>query len=186
MPHLFIGIELSHQTKLVLKNLSINLADRIDGARWTPQENMHLTLKFLGETPISKLDEVEKVLYESTAHFRKFSFTLDKPGFFPGEKRAKIIWVGVRFGASELIELANAINDGLAGIGFEKDIKPFKPHITIARIKAPKQPDNAFGNIDISNILGHVVNMGAITIFESTLTSKGALYNAIARIPLRP
>jgi 2'-5' RNA ligase len=186
MQRLFIGIELSKQTKLLLNGLSVNLAGGIENAKWVRQENIHMTLKFLGNTPDEKTEAIKQVLQNVAARFRKFSFTLDEPGCFPREDRATVIWVGVRFGASELIELARVIDMVLADIGFKTEKRLFKPHVTLARIKTPTPVNNVFADTDVSEIIGHVVNVAALTVFKSTLSPKGAHYDVLARIPLSP
>lgn len=186
MPRLFIGVELSTQTKLLLNNIALDLSNNFRDLKLVQQDNLHLTLKFLGDTQESKLVAIISTLREVAKIFRKFSFTLDAPGCFPKANNATVFWIGVRHGFSELSELAKEIDIALGNIGFHEENKPFKPHITIARMKKPTAIHNAFNEIDISEVHGRVVNVTALTIFKSTLSAKGAIYEVIEKISLNP
>ncbi|MBI4733612.1 MAG: RNA 2',3'-cyclic phosphodiesterase, partial [Rubrobacteridae bacterium] len=181
-----LGIELSPQTRTLLECLMQELSADISNTKWISKDNLHLTLKFLGDTPNTKQPLIEETTREAISGFRKFSATLDKPGSFPNENKARVIWVGIRFGAAELISLAGKIDQYLIEHGFQTENKPFKPHITLARIKTPIPVGAALHKIDTADISGHVINVSAVTIFESTLSKQGAKYEIVSRIPLKP
>jgi 2'-5' RNA ligase len=160
------------------------MSEYIDNAKWIPRENMHITVKFLGDTPDTKIAPIETVLREVAEHFRRFSITLDKPGCFPRPEKANVLWVGLRFGAHELEELAKAVDLALSKLGYATEKRPFQPHITIARIKTPSNVCRLFDNLDYSAIKGNVVNIPALTIFKSVLSPKGAKYEVLNRVML--
>jgi 2'-5' RNA ligase len=146
--------------------------------KWVAKENLHITLKFLGET--DKRNEIEKKIEEIKDRFYPFDVHLKDIGAFPSPKRAKILWVGVKDGMDNLIELFRAIDNKTAELGFEKETRKFTPHITFARVKKGKYslPENiefSFAPFPVNEI----------TLFKSTLTPKGAVYETLSTIPLR-
>jgi 2'-5' RNA ligase len=184
MPRLFVGVELSDQVRLLLEHLSKQMSEHVDDAKWIPRENMHITVKFLGDTPDAKIEAIKTVLYEVAERFRRFSITLDKPGCFPKPEKANVLWVGLRFGASELEALAKEVDASLSKLGYDTEKRAFRPHITVARIKTPANVCQLFDNLDYSAIKGSVVNISALTLFKSVLSPKGAKYEVISRVPL--
>ncbi|MCL6472495.1 MAG: RNA 2',3'-cyclic phosphodiesterase [Firmicutes bacterium] len=182
---LFVGIELPSHLKHVLYNISEPLRSQLSNTRWVSPENIHLTLKFLGSTEDEKLDEIVNAIENAIKNFRKFYFSLDSVGGFPSSRKARVLWVGISHGSSELIELSKAIEESLAPLGFEIEKKPFKPHITLARIRIPTSIESAATQMPSGEISGRVVNVDGITIFQSRLKPTGAEYEAIRFIPLQ-
>ncbi|RLE66906.1 MAG: RNA 2',3'-cyclic phosphodiesterase [Thermoprotei archaeon] len=142
------------------------------------KENIHLTLRFLGEIPSTLVDDVVNAL--SRVDFSPFRITLHGIGAFPRLSRPNVIWVGVVEGVNELKELASKINLVLKKLGFPPPDKPFSPHITIARIK--RRPDintlvdivNTFINDTYGSIL-----VDNFRLKKSTLTPKGPIYTTL-------
>jgi len=168
----------------MLYGVSTELMDKIENARWVPQGNIHLTLKFLGSTPDEKLDDIENAIREAVHGFRKFFFSLGDIGAFPSHRRARVVWIGVHHGASELVELSQTIEKALIPLGFESENKEFKPHITLARIKAPKSIEAVLSEFQDDIFTGRIVNVDGITIFRSTLKRTGAEYESLRYVPL--
>lgn len=120
-----------------------------------------------------------------TLGFRKFSFSLGQLGGFPSVNRARVLWVGVRHGESELIQLSQTIDKALAPLGFKPEDKQFKPHITLARLKAPKSIADAISSVPTDSFFGRFVNVDGITIYQSRLKRSGAEYESLRYIPLQ-
>jgi len=168
----------------MLHGISTELMDKIENARWVSQGNIHLTLKFLGSTPEENLDDIENAVREAVSGFRKFYFSLGGLGTFPNARRARVVWVGINHGASELVELSQTIDKALTPLGFEPESKEFKPHITLARIKTPKSIEAALSEFKDDSFTGRLVNVDGVTIFKSTLKRTGAEYESLRYIPL--
>jgi len=135
-------------------------------------------LKFLGET--DKKTDIEKKIKEIENRFPPFDVSLKGVGAFPSPKRAKILWIGVKEGMDNLIDLFQAIDNKTADLGFEKEKRKFSPHITFARVKKGKYslPENiefSFAPFPVKEV----------TLFKSTLTPKGAIYETVFTLPLR-
>lgn len=145
--------------------------------RWVNKENLHITMKFLGET--EKKAAIEEKMKEIRKEFSPFKVSLKGVGAFPSPKRARILWVGIEEGLKNLTELFTAIDEKMHVLGFEKEKRNFTPHITFARVKKGKYrlPENVefyFESFPVNEV----------TLFKSTLTSKGAIYETLSTTPL--
>ncbi len=125
---LFVSVELPELIKSKLASLSDEFpSDSITPVR---PENMHLTLKFIGEVPLAAIANIEQKL--QLIEFDSFSLSLKSVGVFPNENYVRVVWVGCE--SEELVSLAKKINKALADIG-KKDDREFSAHLTIARVK---------------------------------------------------
>lgn len=102
---------------------------------WVATQNLHLTLKFFGDTPNQQLGPISEALFMAAADFPPFSFTVEGCGTFGSVRQPNVIWLGIK-NAGELIKLYHSINKHLAPLGFVPDKKLFTPHLTIGRIKS--------------------------------------------------
>ncbi len=101
--------------------------------RWTKPENVHLTLKFLGEVPEESLTDIGGVLREVAARHETFEIEADGFGAFPSAEKARVLWAGVGEDAARLRTLAGEVEDALEPLGFEREDRVFTPHITLGR-----------------------------------------------------
>src|SRR5437867_9680136 len=112
------------------------------------RENIHLTLKFLGNVSPAKLAEVKSALAE--VKFQPFSLEIKGAGAFPSLKRMNVVWVGVGEGWSQVELVFEQTEKLLHNIGFSRETRPFSPHITIARVRSGRNRD------EIASFLGHL------------------------------
>lgn len=167
----FVAAEITSQDILnSIKNMQEGL--RIE-ARPVELQNMHFTLLFLGEIPESMAQKVQDKL--KSIQFNSFDISFEGVGAFPKPKFPRVVWIGVKNGAEQLVELAKTVERELSPLGFKSD-KEFKPHITIFRIKnkigditdeLAKYSDEKFGSQKISEI----------KLKKSTLTPSGPIYS---------
>jgi 2'-5' RNA ligase len=99
-------------------------------ARWVRPESLHVTLKFIGEKPVEKVDEIERVL--AAIRCGGFDLSIRGVGFFPTPKAARVFWIGIESGPA-LAALAGAIDAATSSLGISKEDHPFSPHLTLAR-----------------------------------------------------
>ena len=144
-----------------------------DRVRWTSPENVHLTLKFLGEVRAEALDDIRAALGEVCAEHAPFEAMLAELGAFPSARRAKILWVGVGTGSDRLRYLAADIDDALAPLGFKREKRPYVPHLTIGRVRG--RPANF--DLPSTREAGFRVRRAELT--ESTLAAEGAVYRTV-------
>ncbi len=168
----FIAINIPEELKAKISLLKKDL--NIDGIKYVKEENLHITLKFLGDVANTKIAEIEKVLRE--IKFKNFTVCLHSVGVFPNENYIRIVWVGCE--SKALVELADKINNLLSGM-FKKE--SFSAHLTIARVKR---------NVDFSEFLNKHKNENfgefEVSSFElkmSELDREGPNYSTLAEFP---
>jgi 2'-5' RNA ligase len=151
---------------------------------WTRTEQLHLTLAFLGEQPPEALER----LYGAAApcsELEAFEASLAGVGAFPSPRRAHVIWLGIAEGASELSALAERLCSGLRAAGFELETRPFRPHLTVARVKRGGERD-AERALRAASDVGEVARFhaGRLLLMKSELSPKGARHEEVRAFPL--
>jgi len=133
----FIALTLPDGAREALGAVSQELAPQVPekSVKWVTPERIHLTLRFLGDTAVDKLDDVAKGLDTVAAASAPFTLHLDQLGCFPNERRPRVIWVGVRGATEEAAALKGAIDRMLAPLGWEPEKRSFHPHLTLGRVK---------------------------------------------------
>ncbi len=126
---LFVGLELPSSCKAVLHALDPHLT----GLRWMPEEQLHLTLSFLGDVEPHLEDRLREVL--GKVRVSPFFLPLRGIGAFESRGRPSVVWVGVGKGHPLLFELHRRVQNAVLNAGLEPDLKPFHPHVTVARAK---------------------------------------------------
>jgi 2'-5' RNA ligase len=141
-------------------------------------ENIHITLKFLGDIEDHQVEEVSRVISNIT--FKPFEFTVEGVGVFPNLKRPTTIWAGISSGVGELANLFNLVNGVLAKLGFEKDRRRFHPHLTIARVRRGQNRDKLVDALlGLEEMEFGQVKVDRIYLKKSVLTSKGPIYSTL-------
>lgn len=133
----FIAIHLPADIQEVLGAMSRELAPRLPerAVSWVQPERMHLTLRFLGDTPAGRLGELGEMLDAVAAQHRPFELRLGQLGAFPNERRPRVIWVGLAGDVPHAAALQKALDTALIPLGWQPDGKPFSPHLTLGRVK---------------------------------------------------
>lgn len=177
MKRLFIGIRLQADDSFrdFYSGLKDELAD-LRGIRWVTLQNLHFTLKFLGETEEHKIPALIEALRKTASQHEPFSFSLNGTGFFGGKEGLRVLWMGVSE-AEALSRLAADIGNALAAAGFQGDTKAFKPHLTLARIKT--LPDDTIVQqvfASNKNWKGCPQHIRGFELIESRLSPTGPAY----------
>lgn len=176
----FIAIEISNEIKTVLDRIESHLKYSGADIKWVKPENIHITLKFLGEVKEEKIKELKMVLDEVGKITRPFDISIKEIGAFPRIEFPRVIWVGLDKGAAESTALAAKVEEALSGIGFQKETRPFASHLTIGRVRSPKNREALKEKVTgyKSPISGHQT-VSSIILFQSTLTPKGPIYTKL-------
>ncbi len=151
-------------------------------------EAMHVTLAFLGPTPAARLREVEEAAEAAAARTAVFSFRIDRLGCFPAEGLPRTLWAGPASRVAELEIVASHVRAQLGARGLGFDAKPFRPHVTIARVREGQATSLAravAAAVTSARLDGPVVAVREISVIESLLSPRGTRYVRRARAPLR-
>jgi RNA 2',3'-cyclic 3'-phosphodiesterase len=134
---LFVAVPLSQDASAAVAGVVDQVRAEVQGAarevRWVRLDGLHLTLRFLGATPEERLPGIEAAVRRAATSVAPFEVTVAGGGAFPASGRPRVLWLAVVAGVAELGALAGRLDDGLALDGWERDPRPFRPHLTLAR-----------------------------------------------------
>jgi 2'-5' RNA ligase len=138
LDRLFVGVPVPPEALAACAELLGPLMARHGGRgiRWVRTENLHLTLRFLGLLPPSRIDVLGEAVDAASAGVASFEVVLAGAGAFPGERRPRAIWLGIERGSDELGTISRALDAALVLTGMPSDDRPFRPHLTVARTDA--------------------------------------------------
>jgi len=185
----FIALDLSAEVQERLEQVTDELRQSLDGMpiRWVPSENIHLTLKFLGDVSVSNVEVLTKIIAGVAAAHQPFAISVGGMGVFPDKRRPRVIWIGVE-GPAELQSVQRNIEVETARIGYQSESRAFKPHLTIGRVSrnaGPRQVRSITNVLEDTKIgfLG-VVRIREVHLFRSDLQPSGAVYTRVFSAPL--
>ncbi len=150
-------------------------------ASWGRPENVHLTLKFLGDTALNRLGDLSQAAAAAVAAFSPFEILIKDTGSFPKHGTPRVFWIGVDDYSGKLAQLQVKLDEECLRLGFEKEERAFNPHLTIAR---GRKPQGARALASAHKELGFAsteVSVKELTVIRSELSSKGSNYTAISR-----
>ncbi|MCM8781893.1 MAG: RNA 2',3'-cyclic phosphodiesterase [Candidatus Omnitrophica bacterium] len=182
----FIAIDLNDEAKAALIRLQSQLKAADADIKWVEAENIHLTLKFLGEIANQQVDLVKEVLNNTAVQFKPYEITLAGIGAFPKLDYPKVVWVGIRKGNDDTKGIANKIDDELMKLGFEKEDRKFSAHLTLGRLRGPKNIDKLKSLLKTLNFAPQSkILVNYINLYRSTLTPQGPIYTSLYKATLR-
>ncbi len=174
---LFVALDLPWEIKEELSDLSFNL----NGARWVPTDNFHLTLRFIGNASRLQAEEIDLAL--ATWRGRSFQFSLSGLGWFEKAGRVSSLWVGVERNA-DLARLQSKVETALHRVGLTPDRRRFTPHVTLARMDVPVTPALA-SFVQANNLYRSVpIRADNVTLFSSFLGKDQPTYTPEAEYAL--
>ncbi|MCX7995439.1 MAG: RNA 2',3'-cyclic phosphodiesterase [candidate division WOR-3 bacterium] len=176
----FIAVEIPEKYRRVIWKLIEEHKDKNLPVKWVEFENLHITLKFIGEIDEKKLDSIFSVLSEVSNKTKRFSISLKNIGCFPGIRNPRVLWIGIGEGAEELIRLALEIENSLVRLGIKKEEKKFHPHLTIGRVKTFCNVENFLNQ----SIQTDKFEINEFVLFKSTLTPSGPIYGRLKTFTL--
>jgi RNA 2',3'-cyclic 3'-phosphodiesterase len=177
----FIAIELSPEIKESLAQIQSHLKYSGADVKWVEKDNIHLTLKFLGEISEEKLKQIIAVLKIAAKGSSAFEISIKDAGAFPDIDHPRVIWVGLDKGAAKSKVLAEKIDEELSKIGFQKETRPFAAHLTIGRVRSPKNKEALKEKITKyqSITVSECQKISSVMLFQSKLTPKGSIYTKL-------
>lgn len=154
--------------------------------RWVAPDNLHLTLKFLGEITEAQVSRATEAAHEAAQSAAPFAITLEGLGAFPSPRRPRVVWVGVSGGADRLIALAGALDAAMQRRKFPREARPFEPHLTVARVRAAGPPPDITESLaGVGRPLIGTQRVEALVVMESVLGPSGPKYREVAKEWLR-
>ena len=178
---LFVGIELDDDVR---HGLAAHLAAQLNGRRLPGKAvapaSWHITLRFMGATEERQRDQVVAAI-SAEADIAPFAIAFSGLGAFPGTTRAAVVWLGIASGAASLERLAAVCESAAQRVGFAPEDRPFHPHLTLARVRPPR---------DVGSLVDQVAAfplrqpVSSVALFRSTLGRGGARYDVIDRVQL--
>jgi 2'-5' RNA ligase len=179
---LFVAVDVPDDVRDALAAAVAPLREQIVGARWTPPENWHMTLKFLGSAPPGSLDRVVNAVREAADEHRAFRARLGGLGAFPSPQRARVVWAGVEDRGGELGALARSVDRSLGALGFPAEERPFAAHLTLARLK---QQASLPPELLAADVTSRPFRVGMVRLYRSHLQRPVARYEILRELPLR-
>ena len=177
----FIAIEIPSEIKSALAALQTELRRAGADVSWTIPENIHLTLKFVGEIDERRIVEVEKACVLSAAEFQPFALSLNGTGVFPNARQPRILWAGLSGEIGKVVEMNKRLDERLALIGFKREYKNFNPHLTIGRLKSNKKTSELLALADAHQLPALSFSVTEIVLMKSELHPAGSKYSPIAK-----
>lgn len=174
------------QLAMLQRTLEAQLPPR--SVRWVQARSIHLTLKFLGDTPVEQLPEIKQALAIVARNAPACSFAVEGLGCFPNMRRPNVIWVGIQEPTGRLIALQDAIEEAVAPFGYPPEGRGFSPHLTLGRVqrKGPRHAAAQVGQVVASTPLGQLAEVSAdrFALIRSVLKPSGAEYTPLAEFLL--
>ena len=155
-----------------------------DGVSWVKPENLHYTLRFLGEVGEDGARRAAEAAAEAAAKSRAFAAALGGLGAFPNARRARVIWIGMSEGGEALVALARDLDRALAQRGFGAPDKPFSSHLTLGRVREPRGDWTAALAEPVPVDPSTSFTVDGICVVESQLAPRGSIYTVRARTSL--
>ncbi len=182
---LFVALPLPATGIECLAGLQERIKSRGLAMGWVRPRNLHLTMKFLGDVPVSEVDGLAATLRRVVATHPSLKLILQGLGVFPGIRRPRVLWTGLGGEIDALRSMYDDLEDGLAGHGFQRDNRGFRAHITLGRIRK---------RIDVQHLLDVIGGLGQfeplpfdarrLVLYKSDLKPSGAVYTPLAEAEL--
>jgi len=178
----FIAVDISQDIKMDLDRLISGFRHESKAIRWVRAQNLHLTLRFLGDIPEETIPSLAESLKSNLRGFGSFDLALSGLGGFPNMNKPRVIWVGSDDPKNKLGDLASKVESGCGEAGFGKGDKKFSAHLTIGRVKFPQGIENILDKIENTNFATKPFNVGEILIYKSVLSAAGPTYTKLETI----
>jgi 2'-5' RNA ligase len=182
---MFVGIGLPPDCRRSIVDAVSPFMGRRLPVSWTQEQNLHVTLKFLGETPPDRVDRITALLAVAAEDIPVFEFVVEGVGAFPSLRAPRVLWVGIRESLELVGKLHENMENALSGAGFPREGRPLHPHITVGRARDGLPPGwgEEFARA-VSGIRFGVVRVDSYRLYESRLSPRGASYFVLRDVPI--
>jgi len=186
----FIAIELPREIQEAIARSTAGLQKALPKplVRWVVQQNVHLTLKFLGDVSPTNLDMLAQALKVEAAQHERFSFSVGGLGAFPNTRRSRVVWIGLD-APPGLAMLQRCVEGVATRLGYPVEERPFSPHLTLGRVgQSVSAEEHAIIRRELEACkVGQLgcVDVEALHIFKSDLRPNGSIYTQLYALPLK-
>jgi RNA 2',3'-cyclic 3'-phosphodiesterase len=181
---LFIALEIPGDVKNILAAVQPDLRQAHAEVGWTKVENLHLTLKFLGEVEAAHTNTIMQACVETASQHCGFRLALNGLGFFPNVRHPRVIWAGLKDDSSELQALHKSLEEKFYTLGFTRKEKPFNPHLTLGRIKTAKNVRQLVSRTEAYQLPVLSFTIAELVLMQSQLQPGGSIYTPLVRARL--
>ena len=176
---LFVALDIPEDVRSALAAFLATLRPACRNARWMRMENLHVTLRFIGETPDEQIEIIKKALAAIPSR-ATIPITFRGLGFFPDERRPQVLWAGIKAGV-ELVALAEAVDSALGPLGIPREERTFTPHLTLARLESPRILHSLHEAVKNAGRLAFGrTSAGEFHLYQSLLKPAGPEYTRLA------
>ncbi|MCK4347101.1 MAG: RNA 2',3'-cyclic phosphodiesterase [Thermoplasmatales archaeon] len=178
----FIAVDIDVFPKLL--EFEKEIKDTGANIKLVEPENVHITLKFLGDTNEDLIEEIDGIINDATQNIEPFNIKLNGAGVFPNQNYIKVIWLGIKQW-EQLEGIAQKIDEQLHKMGFKKEKRKFSAHLTIARVRSAQNKDKLLQIIEkYKDFEFAEINVDSIKLKKSELTPKGPIYTNLKDVRL--
>lgn len=181
---LFIATPLPGEIEDYLAEIIDDLRPEGRAVKWVKAANIHVTLRFLGETDESLLPQLKALIDQTAQGQPAVATAVAGVGAFPNLRRPRVFWVGLGQGIEPLAEMAERIELAVRELGFEPETKRFKPHLTIGRVRRDGDARSLAQVVESYRLEPRRFSLNSIVLFQSTLTPQGPIYRRLHEAPL--
>ena len=185
----FIAIELPPEIREALGSLEKRLkAGRHPFVRWVDPDSIHLTLKFLGNVDSTSVPDIVEAMNRVPKPMSSLLFQIEGVGVFPNWNRPQVVWVGIGGDITKLGSLQRDLENTLAPLGFPRESRSFRPHLTLGRLRdrASLKDRQEFGTLarSVRSETRPSFEVSSLSLMKSQLTPSGAVYSRLASVEL--
>jgi 2'-5' RNA ligase len=181
----FIALELPENIIAVINNIQKDMKSFGFNVKWVQPENIHLTLKFLGNISPTDVTQIGSVIGEVAKPYAPIPMTAKAVGVFPGMTRPRVIWIGVGGQVAMILGLQKILDEKLNALGFPMEKRPFKGHLTLGRVKGNISAQQLSGALQQYNEFESDIFLSeTVVLFKSVLDPKGSIYTKLLNVSL--
>ncbi|MCY3727716.1 MAG: RNA 2',3'-cyclic phosphodiesterase [Nitrospira sp.] len=183
----FLAIDLPSSLQSAIGQNIRMVKRELPGLSWSHSGNLHINLKFFGDTTESQVDQIRRVVEPAIAHVSPFDLEFKGFGVFPDKQSPRVLWIGLGGTLDRLVALAGCVGRAVVPLGFPEEERPFRPHLTVARVK---KDHRAVGRVlDTLGTFTAPFSCGSlsvqrVTLFKSDLRPTGPVYTKLWDVAL--
>ncbi len=176
---LFIALPLPDAVESKLSDIIVDLSKQSRDVKWVASKNIHLTVKFLGDTEEGLVPSIINAIDQVAAGYQSFATSIDAIGAFPNLNRPRVIWAEGSAPSEIAVRLARDVDLAMCKLRFEKEKRPFKPHLTLGRVRQGRRADGLARFVESYRVESIPLTLDRLVLFKSALTPHGAIYDRL-------